>query len=62
MFPCARIRFSAFTFFAVLLSISRTAMANDEVVVLDAGNTSWMLVSCALVLLMVPGLALFYGV
>ena len=45
MFPCARIRFSAFTFFAVLLSISRTAMANDEVVVLDTGNTAWMLVS-----------------
>ncbi len=29
--------------------------------VLDTGNTAWMLVSCALVLLMVPGLAMFYG-
>lgn len=28
---------------------------------LDTGNTAWMLVSCALVLLMVPGLAMFYG-
>jgi ammonium transporter, Amt family len=27
----------------------------------DAGSTAWMLVSSALVLLMVPGLALFYG-
>jgi Amt family ammonium transporter len=27
----------------------------------DAGNTAWMLVSSALVLLMLPGLALFYG-
>ncbi|XVJ60130.1 MAG: ammonium transporter [Tepidisphaera sp.] len=29
--------------------------------VVDAGSTAWMLVSSALVLLMVPGLALFYG-
>ena len=29
--------------------------------VLDTGHTAWMLVSCALVLLMVPGLAMFYG-
>jgi Amt family ammonium transporter len=29
--------------------------------VIDAGSTAWMLMSCALVLLMVPGLALFYG-
>src|SRR5215831_10922719 len=28
---------------------------------LDAGNTAWLLVSTALVLLMTPGLALFYG-
>ena len=27
----------------------------------DAGNTAWMLVSSALVLVMLPGLALFYG-
>ena len=28
---------------------------------ISAGDTAWMLVSAALVLLMVPGLALFYG-
>ena len=28
---------------------------------LDAGDTAWMLMSTGLVLLMVPGLALFYG-
>ncbi len=28
---------------------------------IDAGSTAWMLMSAALVLLMVPGLALFYG-
>jgi ammonium transporter, Amt family len=34
----------------------------DEVVpALDTGNTAWMLASCALVLLMTPGVALFYG-
>jgi Amt family ammonium transporter len=27
----------------------------------DSGSTAWMLTSSALVLLMVPGLALFYG-
>src|SRR5512141_66011 len=29
--------------------------------VIDSGSTAWMLTSSALVLLMVPGLALFYG-
>src|SRR4051812_58352 len=28
---------------------------------IDSGSTAWMLMSSALVLLMVPGLALFYG-
>ena len=28
---------------------------------IDSGNTAWMLMSCALVLLMTPGLAIFYG-
>lgn len=28
---------------------------------IDTGDTAWMLVSCALVMLMTPGLALFYG-
>ena len=28
---------------------------------IDAGSTAWMLTSSALVLLMIPGLALFYG-
>ena len=29
--------------------------------VVDTGTTAWMLISTALVLLMVPGLAMFYG-
>lgn len=45
---------------AALLACQGTAFAltGDGV---DTGSTSWMLVSTALVLLMVPGLAMFYG-
>jgi Amt family ammonium transporter len=43
----------------VLLFIWGNVWAGDGVI--DTGITSWMLTSTALVLLMVPGLALFYG-
>ncbi len=36
-------------------------LATPQVAALDSGDTSWLLVSTALVLLMAPGLALFYG-
>ena len=32
-----------------------------EEVVLNTGDTAWMLISAGLVTLMIPGLALFYG-
>ena len=32
-----------------------------EEVVLNSGDTAWMLMSAGLVTLMIPGLALFYG-
>jgi hypothetical protein len=32
-----------------------------EEVVLNTGDTAWMLISTGLVTLMIPGLALFYG-
>lgn len=32
-----------------------------EAIKFDTGDTAWMIVACALVLLMTPGLALFYG-
>jgi len=41
-----------------LLLIPSWAMAAEG---LDSGDTAWMLVSSALVLVMLPGLALFYG-
>ena len=39
-------------------ALPSTALAADGI---DTGTTAWMLVSTALVLLMVPGLAMFYG-
>ncbi len=44
----------------VVLLTPIASYATDEVVV-DTGTTSWMLTSTALVLLMIPGLAMFYG-
>ena len=35
--------------------------ASNNINTIDTGTTSWMLMSTALVLLMVPGLAMFYG-
>lgn len=47
--------------FAVL-GLSISAFAEADSAVLDTGNTAWMLISTALVMLMTPaGLALFYG-
>lgn len=45
---------------AAAMLFSGTAWGAEEVVT-DTGITSWMLTSTALVLLMVPGLAMFYG-
>ncbi len=46
-----------------LLSLPQISLAQEEVadVVVDSGTTAWMLISTALVLFMVPGLAMFYG-
>lgn len=43
-----------------LLGVPQLILAADGPVV-DTGTTAWMLTSTALVLLMVPGLAIFYG-
>ncbi len=47
------------TGFAILAP--QLAMAQEDAPQIVAADTAWMLVSCALVMLMVPGLALFYG-
>lgn len=43
-----------------LMLIPSLVLAGEEPFI-DSGNTSWMLISTALVLLMMPGLAMFYG-
>jgi Amt family ammonium transporter len=43
-----------------LLGLTSGAMAADATAI-DTGTTSWMLIATALVLLMLPGLAMFYG-
>ena len=40
---------------------SSVAFAEEAAPKIDSGDTAWMLVSSALVMLMVPGLAIFYG-
>jgi Amt family ammonium transporter len=41
--------------------VAPTRTHSQEAAVLDTGTTAWILVSASLVLLMTPGLALFYG-
>ena len=45
---------------AFVLLFSKIVSASEGADV-DSGTTAWMLTSTALVLLMVPGLAMFYG-
>ena len=47
--------------FAVAVLTSRAAHAQASAAALNSGDTAWMLMASALVLLMTPGLALFYG-
>jgi len=51
---------SALAAVVLLFGAAGSALAADAVTV-DTGITAWMLTSTALVLLMVPGLAMFYG-
>ena len=45
----------------VAVLIPSLAVATDKVPTIDSGNTAWVLVSAALVMLMTPGLAFFYA-
>ena len=47
--------------FAVSLIMTGMASAAEPEITVDTGTTAWMLTSTGLVLLMVPGLAMFYG-
>ncbi len=55
-----KISFSIMAFGTLLLGLLALPALADEAVA-NAGDTAWMLVSSALVLLMLPGLALFYA-
>lgn len=46
---------------ATIILCVPTTIFGSETVPIDTGTTAWMLTSTALVLLMVPGLAMFYG-
>ncbi|GMT42248.1 MAG: ammonium transporter [bacterium] len=46
---------------ATMLLTSGVAFAEEAASKIDSGDTAWMLISSALVMLMIPGLALFYG-
>ena len=59
--PQIRLRRSALLFVSLLLAFGATSAWADDPVAIDSANTAWILVSTALVLLMTPGLALFYG-
>lgn len=50
-------QFRSLFFFTLLMSVSGILWAAET----DTGTTAWMLTSTTLVLLMVPGLAMFYG-
>ncbi len=47
--------------FSVLLLFSPVIAAAAEASTIDTGDTAWLLMSTALVMLMTPGLAFFYG-
>jgi len=50
------------TGFMVLMGVSKLALAADATVpLINTGDTAWVLLSAALVFLMTPGLAFFYG-
>ena len=49
------------TLLALGFGLPSLAYAQEAVPKVDPGTTAWMLTSTALVLLMIPGLAMFYG-
>jgi len=53
-------RSKVFILFTLLFQIPELLYA-QEGATSDSGTTAWMLTSTALVLLMIPGLAMFYG-
>lgn len=57
----AKMNFVLLAFAVILISYGNYAYVIPEVSNIDSGDTAWMIVATALVLLMTPGLAFFYG-
>ena len=53
--------FGGLTAGGLLAALPTVALAAEEAAPIDSGNTAWLLISTALVMVMLPGLALFYG-
>jgi len=60
-FTVMKFRWKRSLLLLVLLFAGTTSLFAATDTPIDSGATAWMLTSTALVLLMVPGLALFYG-
>jgi Amt family ammonium transporter len=45
----------------LLAGLPAVVLAADEAPAIDSGDTAWLLIATALVMVMLPGLALFYG-
>jgi Amt family ammonium transporter len=56
-----KLKWKRILFILVLLFTGFTGLFASDGVAIDTGSTAWMLTSTALVLLMIPGLAMFYG-
>ena len=56
-----RSRWKTIVFSLFILLMTPAAYAAEHAATADSGVTAWMLTYTALVLLMVPGLAMFYG-
>src|SRR6188472_4336842 len=56
-----RLLFGSLAAGTLLAGLPALALAADEAPTIDSGDTAWMLIATALVMVMLPGLALFYG-
>jgi ammonia channel protein AmtB len=45
----------------ILLLIDPTKHQREEAVMINSGDTAWMLIATAMVMIMTPGLGFFYG-
>ena len=56
-----RRRIGSLALFGGAMALASVAWADDAATQINSGDTAWLLVSTALVMLMTPGLAFFYG-